>query len=194
MFETELIDLYSGDDQRAEQAVEKLAALPPEQTAAARTVLVAGTVSSDPEKRWWTLRALAALPGEANVPSLLAALDDPDAGVRQCAALGLRQHPHDDAIPGLVARLDDPDGLTARLAADALVAIGKPAAPALIEVLQHGVHQAKLHAVRALATIGDTRSIPALFEALNNDSALMEYWADLGLTNMGVGTSFFLPE
>jgi HEAT repeat protein len=194
MFETELIDLYSGDDEQAEQAVKRLAALPPDEIEAVLPVLASGLDGDDPEKRWWSVRALAALPGDDSVSYLIQALTDPEPQVRQCAALGLRQHPTEEALPGLIARLDDPDSLAARLATDALIAIGKPAALALVEVLQHGGHSARLNAVRALASIGDTRSIPALFEALNNDSALMEYWADLGLTNMGVGTSFFLPD
>lgn len=194
MFETALIDLYSGDDEQAEQAVKRLAALPPDEVEPAAAVLSAGLDRDDPDKRWWSVRALSTLPGQVSASHLIKALADPEPQVRQCAALGLRQQPTEEALPGLIARLDDPDSLTARLAADALIAIGKPAALALVEVLQHGDHPARLHAVRALATIGDTRSIPALFEALNNDSALMEYWADLGLTNMGVGTSFFLPD
>jgi hypothetical protein len=45
-----------------------------------------------------------------------------------------------------------------------------------------------------LAQIGDPRSIPALFTALDEDSALMEYWASEGLEKMGVGIVFFEPD
>jgi HEAT repeat protein len=47
--------------------------------------------------------------------------------------------------------------------------------------------------VRALARIGDQRAIPALFRALDDESALIEYWATKGLEDMGVGMIFFEP-
>ncbi|MFM8322544.1 MAG: HEAT repeat domain-containing protein [Chloroflexota bacterium] len=125
---------------------------------------------------------------------LLRALADPAAEVRQCAALGLRAHPDPACIPALAAQLSDPDPLAARLAADALEAMGAAAAPALIDVLQHGPQPARLHAVRALAAVREPGAVPALFAALNEDSLLLEYWADLGLERLGVGTSFFLPD
>jgi len=51
-----------------------------------------------------------------------------------------------------------------------------------------------VEAVRALAKIGDQRAIPALFEALDDNSALIEYWASEGLEKMGVGMVFYKPE
>jgi HEAT repeat protein len=59
--------------------------------------------------------------------------------------------------------------------------------------MESGSHIARLEAARALASIGDTRAIPALFDALD-DSALLEYWANEGLERMGVGMCFFSPE
>ena len=55
-------------------------------------------------------------------------------------------------------------------------------------------HLARLEAVRALSKIGDQRSIPALFECLDDSSALIEYWAGEGLEKMGVGMVFYKPE
>jgi HEAT repeat protein len=52
---------------------------------------------------------------------------------------------------------------------------------------------ARIQAARALALIGDTRAIPELFNALDGDSALLEYWAGEGLEKMGVGMVFFTP-
>jgi HEAT repeat protein len=51
-----------------------------------------------------------------------------------------------------------------------------------------------MEAMRALALIGDQRSIPLLFEALDSDSMLMEYWANEGLERMGVGMIFYKPD
>jgi HEAT repeat protein len=125
---------------------------------------------------------------------------DPDAGVRQCAALGLRQQPDAQAVPSLVEALHDRDPLVARLAGEALAAAGEQAVPRLIEVLQHdsqalanaGPH-ARREAARALAAIGDPRAVPALYEVLDDDSALLVYWAEQGLERMGVGMAFFKP-
>jgi len=84
--------------------------------------------------------------------------------------------------------------LLAHLAADALIAIGAAAVPNLLQTLKSDHSQAaRLEAVRALARIGDQRSIPALFETLDKESALIEYWADEGLQRMGVGIILFKP-
>ena len=90
---------------------------------------------------------------------------------------------------GLYYRLAWPD----TLAADALATIGGPAVPDLLEVAQNGGQGARLEAIRALATIGDQRSLPLLFSLLDGESALMEYWANEGLERMGVGMAFFKP-
>ena len=45
-----------------------------------------------------------------------------------------------------------------------------------------------------LAKIGDERAIPVLFEALDDSSALIEYWASEGLEKMGVGMVFYKPK
>ena len=84
--------------------------------------------------------------------------------------------------------------LVADLAVGALEAIGEPAVPGLLEVMANGSRSARLKAVRALAMIGDERSIPALFAVLDEDSALIEYWASEGLERMGVGMAFFAPQ
>jgi HEAT repeat protein len=90
--------------------------------------------------------------------------------------------------------LADKDALTRRLAGDALVAIGSEAVPQLMQTMQRRDHLVRLEAVRALAKIGDQRSIQALFEALEDSSALIEYWASEGLEKMGVGMVFFKPD
>jgi HEAT repeat protein len=74
-----------------------------------------------------------------------------------------------------------------------LAAIGSPAVESLIQVVEEGPHLARLEAARALAKIGDTRSIPVLFNTFDQDSALVEYWANEALEKMGVGMSFFKP-
>ena len=84
--------------------------------------------------------------------------------------------------------------MTRRLAGDALAAIGSQTVPLLLDAMQNGEHIVRLEAVRALAKIGDESAIPALFEALDDRSALIEYWANEGLEKMGVGMVFYKPE
>ncbi len=106
---------------------------------------------------------------------------------------GCASDPDGRAIPDWSAALDDPDPLVRRLAGDALEVIGSQAVPALLEVMAERLHTARLEAARALAAIGDTRAVPALFEALDG-SALLEYWANEGLERMGVGMNYFIPD
>jgi HEAT repeat protein len=148
----------------------------------------------DAEVRWWAVRALAEMQDE-RVPGLLVrALTDADIGVRWCAGLALRTHPSLQASSALLGMLSDQDALTRRLAGDGLVAIGSPVVPQLLDARNHGDPMIRIEAVRALAKIADERAIPVLFEALDDASALVEYWASEGLEKMGVGMVFFKPE
>jgi HEAT repeat protein len=184
-----LAQLSSGDDAQAELACLHLAEL----GSTAADPLLKLAASPNPEIRWWALRTLTELPAEQSVPALLGALEDPDPAVRQCAALGLQQHPSPQAIPALIQAMTDRDSLVVRLAANALAATGGDAVPPLLELMQNGPSKASLEAARALALIGDVRSIPAMFQALDGDSLLLEYWANEGLERMGVGMVFFKP-
>lgn len=184
-----LEELTSGVDEKAEAAARALAHHGVEILPALQALLQL----PDPDLRWWGTRALAEIDDPQVVSLLLKSLHDPDASVRQCAALALRQQPSLQAIPVLSQTLGDEDRFLARLAGDALIATGEAAVPALLEVMRHGSHPERLEAARALAGIGDPRAIPALFDALEEDSALLEYWAGEGLERMGVGMAFFMP-
>ena len=143
--------------------------------------------------RWWAARSLADIRDPAVTPLLLQALHDPEPAVVQCAALALRYQADPDAIPTLIQALSLPDRLMARLAADALITTGEESVPALIEVMENRSQPARLEAARALGEIGDLRAIPALFKALDDDSAILEHWAGEGLEKMGIGMVFFNP-
>jgi len=185
-----LDQLSCGEDERAEEALSHLAACGSEAVEPLKERLS----STDVDVRWWAVRGLAEV-HDVRVPTILVrALSDPDKGVRWCAGLALRQHPSGIAIPALISLLSSDDALTRRLAGDALVAVGKDAIPQLIETMLKREHLARLEAVRALAKIGDERSIPVLFEALDDSSALVTYWASEGLDKMGVGMVFYQPE
>jgi HEAT repeat protein len=182
-----ITQLTSGDDRMAEAAVTQLSNRPDEALPELKKLLSA----SDADHRWWAVRALAEVADKRAVPLLLAALGDENDTVRQCAALAFRQQPDPQAIHPLLDLLANDDRMLAHLAADALIAIGKPAVPALMEALEKNSPASRLEAMRALAGIGDTSAIPVMFAALEQDSALLEYWADEGLERMGVGMNFF---
>ncbi len=182
-------ELLSGDEQRSEQAARGLPALD-EQALIALADLLDRTSGDD---RWWVVRALAEFPCESAGALLVQALRDSDPAIRQCAALGLQRNPLPSAVPDLVGLMQEGDSLLVRLAANALVATGAPAVLALLELLEGETSPAQLEAARALALIGDTRAIPALYEACERDSALLEYWAGEGLERMGVGMVYFKP-
>jgi HEAT repeat protein len=184
-----LDELGCGEDERAEAALPQLAAWGPE----AVEVLQERLLNPQADVRWWAVRGLAEVQDEGVTELLVKALADSDQGVRWCAGLALRKHPSEKAIPALAGLLSDTDALTRRLAGDALVAIGSPAVQRLLEVMQYSELGARLEAARALAKIGDERAIPALFAALDDGSALIEYWANEGLEKMGLGMVFYKP-
>ncbi len=182
-----LKDLTSGDNVRAERAALEL----PKHKEAALLELSQLIQSDDADNRWWAACALAGFVQPAAGDLLAAALADPDSGVRQCGALALSKRPHTAAIPALIETLGAEDLLLARLTSDALVALGAAAVEPLIAIVETGEGNARVEAARALALIGDTRAVPALFKLLDSDSAVLEHWASEGLEKMGVGMSFF---
>lgn len=192
-----LAELACGEEARAEQAAQQLSRIPPDKLEPILPALRSMLTSREADRRWWAVRALAEI-HDLRVPGWLAELlTDPDSAVRQCAALGLRQRPAVQVLPQLVKALGDPDAMVASLAGQALTAIGEPAVPPLIEVVRGTGSEAGPHgrreAARALNAIGDPRAVPALYELLEDDSALLAYWAEQGLERMGVGMMFFRP-
>lgn len=174
---------------RAEATVEKLA----KKGQPAFEALAGLFKSDDIEQRWWVTRALAEFENAEANELLLEALQDPAPAVQHCAAVALRKRPDSQAIPQLCEALEGKDRLLARVAGDALEAVGREAVPALLTVLEEGEQGARLEAVRALAAIGDEQAAGALFKLLDEDSALMSYWAEKGLEKMGIGMQFFKP-
>lgn len=179
--------LFNGNDEQADHAARQLSAHPLEAWQALRSWLS----SPDEETRWWCVRALAELPSQLTITQLLQALGDDEPSVRQCAALALQNACAEEAIPALVNSLGDPDSLVARLAGNALVATGKVATQSLIDALQTGNTSTRAGAARALALSADPEAICALYFALQDDSALVRYWADEGLDRLDSGMVYF---
>lgn len=182
-------EFTSGSDLRADKAARLLA------EAGSKNPVVFRQLLDDQraDVRWWTVRSLAEFQSPETTSLLIKSLQDPEVSVRQCAALALQQQPDSRALPELISSLKSRDQLLARIAGDALVAVGSDAVPALLEVMNNGSQKSRIEAARALGLIGDTRAIPELFKALDGESALLEHWAGEGLARMGVGMVFFNP-
>lgn len=182
-----LTELFSGDEERAHAALEKVSATDvPE--------LVEAASSASPENRSWAVAALGAIHEPAAVNALLTLTVDPDPEVRAAVFYALGQQRVPEAITPLMFALSERSPYLARLASEALIQIGAPAVPTLCEALDREVETAvRVNLARALALIADTRSIPALFRALDDDSAIVQHWADHGLEKMGVGQVYFRP-
>ena len=186
-----LKDLISGDETRAEKAVPVLIELGED----AIPALLDLTHSADIDARWWALRTLAQS-HLAQTVWLVPFLNDPAAEVRQCAALGLAHQgkPDESAVSPLVQALGDEDTLVGNLAVKALVNIGKPAVPSLIEKVKSASHLARILALRALVEIRDPRAIPVMMQVMEEDSALLQHWAKEGLERLGLDMVYMKPE
>jgi HEAT repeat protein len=184
-----LADLTSGDETRAENAVPGLVELGEGAFPALRDLLN----SADVDRRWWALRTLAQSP-HSQTDWLLPSLDDSAPEVRQAAALGLCSHPDETAIRPLIRALSDGDAMVSDLAHNALVVIGKPAVPALMDVPKDAPQRARINALRTLAEIVDYSTIPTLMAALEEDSVMMQHWAEEGLERLGLNMVYIKPE
>ena len=183
-----LDDLTSGDEARAEAAVPALLALDAE----AIPALLDLTCSPDVDSRWWALRVLASSP-HCLAEWLIPFLNDPAPEVRQCAALGLAMKPEESAAQPLVHALSDHDSMVGSLAVNALVKIGSAAVPSLIEAVNGATQSQRIHALRALAEIRDHRAIPVMMQVMQEDSALLQHWAQEGLERLGLDMVYIKP-
>ena len=184
-----LVDLTSGDETRAENAVPGLVAFGEDAFPALRDMLD----STNADQRWWALRTLAQSP-RAQTEWLLPLLEDSSVEVRQAAALGLCSHPDEAAVKPLVRALSDEDAMVSELARNALVVIGKPAVSFLLEVPKDAPQKVRINALRALAEIVDYGAIPTLMAALEEDSAMLGHWAEEGLERLGLNMLYLKPE
>lgn len=183
-----LAELTSGDDGRAENSIPAITAL----GSAALPPLLNLTRDEKADTRWWAIRALAASP-HTRTEDLLSLLSDPAPEVRAAAALAVCAHPHECAVKALVETLADADSLVAGLAGNALVKIGGPSVPDLLEVMKEAPAGVRILALRSLSEIGDHRAIPVMMKALGEESALLQYWATEGLQRLGLDMVYMKP-
>jgi HEAT repeat protein len=162
--------------------------------------LAAMLAEDSADVRWWAARALAQVHQDATVPALVQGLEDPDADVRACCALalgrmgsGLGPSSQQDAARALAAHLSDESAFVAGIAGDALSMLGEAATEALADTLHAPSAHARLLAVRALARTKAQAAIGPLFEALDDPSYLVRYYAQEALEMMGVGMVYLSP-
>ena len=178
--------LTSGDDERAEEAALAFGQLGDAALPALRELLSNPVVDC----RWWATRALGEVNSAQSIALLIDQCHDPDRDVRACAiyALGTFGEGAAVAIATLLQCLADPSVYVGGLAADALARIGAMATPGLLDLLKNGTPPVRGRAARALAQIVDPASIPALIASLEDENPIVEYYADIALQKMGVGT------
>jgi HEAT repeat protein len=183
-----LADLTSGDEDRAEAAAPRLAAA----GEAVLPDLERLFHSDDPDRRWWAVRTVAQMTAPP-LDWLIRALGDNSSEVRAAASLGLSSHPSDQAAPGLVVALQDEDSIVAILAVNALAALGQAAVPALLEAFPDSNRRGKIQIMRTLAELKDHRAIPLMMKVIEEESAMLRYWAEQGLERLGLDMVYIKP-
>ena len=88
-------------------------------------------------------------------------------------------------IPELIAALASPSPVARRKAREALVALGKPAVPSLIQLLPHRKPHVRWEAAKALSGIADPIAASALVNALNDRDGDVRWLAAEGLAALG---------
>lgn len=187
-----LAELTCGVDERAEKAIPLIISLG-EKTLPSLLKLMK---SKDDESRWWAIRVMASSQ-HADEVNWFEYLKDPAPEVRAAIALAICSHPSEKALPSLIELLDDADDLTASLASKGLVAIGSNSVPALISKFENDADRSRnshIHALRALAEIGDHRAIPLLLKVSESGSAIDQFWARAGLDRLGLNMIYVKPD
>jgi len=90
-----------------------------------------------------------------------------------------------DDISLLIKDLANPDAVVRETAREALVAIGKPAVPALIDALSNPHRQARWEAAKALDCLRDPAAAPALAAALGDEDHGVAWLAAEAVIDLG---------
>jgi HEAT repeat protein len=88
-------------------------------------------------------------------------------------------------IPELIAALATPNPVARKKARKALVALGRPAVPALIQLLSHRQPHVRWEAAKALGAIADPIAASALVNALEDRDGDVRWLAAEGLAALG---------
>ncbi len=189
LHKTLLAELTSGNEERAEAAATRLAEIGDPVLPSLEPLLRAEIT----DHRWWAVRTVAQM-SSPPVDWLIRALADSSSEVRAAAALGLSAHPAEQAAPALVGALQDEDSIVAVLAVNALSALGQAAVPALLDAFPASNRRGKIQIMRALSGLRDHRSIPLMMKIIEEESAMLRYWAEEGLERLGLNMVYIKPE
>jgi CubicO group peptidase (beta-lactamase class C family) len=141
--------------------------------------------------------AALAQPGPAEIASRIAALRDPDAGVRERAAevLGMLGPGAAAAVPALVRSFSDADPYVQGKAAEALGRIGREAVPALSRALEDRERTVRWCAAIALGRMGAAArdAAPALTRALQDTDENVRWCAVVALGGIGAAAAAAVP-
>lgn len=185
-----LIEKFScGDDYQAEESARILSTMGESVTPGLMSLLE----STSEDNRWWAVRTFA-LMEEPHTGIFIKMLSDDSVEIRKCSALSIFNHPTSNAVGKLIELISDNDPMMANLAANALIAIGKESIPSLLNSICSLSGLGRIEAYRAIASIADTNAIPILMEGLNDDSNLVNYWAEEGLTKLGLDMVYIRPN
>lgn len=129
--------------------------------------------------------ALGELRDKAAVPLLIETLNDSDHLVSADAAEALGNIRDATAIPALLDALGHQNGRVGQAAAKALAAVGKPALPALLKILDGKISspQRQVYAIEALARLDDPAAAAALIDASYMENVEVRSAAIDGLRN-----------
>ncbi len=143
--------------------------------------------ADEPDVRFWVVRALWANSSPQAIMLLKNALNDQEEMIRSGAALALGELKAEAAVEALASLMTNDPGLAGNHAADALCKIGQASAPVLIEALKHQEAWARVRAAKALIPIESHEAIGPLFYALEDESYMVNHYAQEALARMGVG-------
>jgi HEAT repeat protein len=143
--------------------------------------------ADEADVRFWAVRGLWATGSPEAVAWLIQALQDKDAMVRSGAALALGELKAEAAIEALAQLLATDATESGNHAADALAKIGQPAAQVLIAALKNERPWVRVRAAKALIPVESQEAIPALFQALEDESYVVRHHAEEALARLGVG-------
>jgi HEAT repeat protein len=180
------IELTSGDDTRAEAAALAIGKLGAQALPMLRELLT----HPKADIRWWSTRTLGEIKSAEAIDLLIDRCADAEINLRVCAIVALGQFGEQaaPAVAALIERMVKGNVFEGTLAADTLAQIGTAATDELVRVLQQGDAPMRGRAARALARIADPKSIPALIAALDDESPIVEHYANEVLPKLGVGT------
>ncbi|MEH1904101.1 MAG: HEAT repeat domain-containing protein [Nostoc sp.] len=113
-----------------------------------------------------------------------------------CTSNSWAQITTDSKISPLIEKLIDNDAHIRSLAADALVNIGSPAVPSLIEALKNQDSNLRWHAASVLGDLGAEAApaVSALSTALQDEDGQVRLYATLALGNIGTAAKAAVPS